>query len=92
MSILVDKNTKVICQGFTGNQGTFHSEQAIAYGTKMVGGTTPGKGGTTHLGLPVFDTVREAKRSTRRRRLARSMCRRPSPPTRSWKRSTRKFR
>ncbi len=60
MSILVDKNTKVICQGFTGNQGTFHSEQAIAYGTKMVGGTTPGKGGTTHLGLPVFDTVREA--------------------------------
>ena len=61
MSILVDKNTKVICQGFTGNQGTFHSEQAIAYGTKMVGGTSPGKGGSTHLGLPVFDTVREAK-------------------------------
>ena len=64
MSILVDKNTKVICQGFTGNQGTFHSEQAIAYGTKMVGGTSPGKGGTTHLGLPVFDTVREAKEAT----------------------------
>jgi succinyl-CoA synthetase alpha subunit len=64
MSILVDKNTRVICQGFTGNQGTFHSEQAIAYGTKMVGGTSPGKGGTTHLGLPVFDTVREAKRVT----------------------------
>jgi succinyl-CoA synthetase alpha subunit len=64
MSILVDKNTKVICQGFTGNQGTFHSEQAIAYGTKMVGGTSPGKGGTTHLGLPVFDTVREAKDAT----------------------------
>src|ERR1700740_3391581 len=61
MSILVDKNTKVICQGFTGNQGTFHSEAAIAYGTKMVGGTSPGKGGSTHLGLPVFDTVREAK-------------------------------
>jgi len=64
MSILVDKNTKVICQGFTGKQGTFHSEQAIAYGTKMVGGTTPGKGGTTHLGLPVFDTVREAREAT----------------------------
>jgi succinyl-CoA synthetase alpha subunit len=64
MSILVDKNTKVICQGFTGNQGTFHSEQAIAYGTKMVGGTSPGKGGSTHLGLPVFDTVREAREKT----------------------------
>ena len=64
MSILVDKNTAVICQGFTGKQGTFHSEQAIAYGTKMVGGTTPGKGGTTHLGLPVFDTVRQAKEAT----------------------------
>src|SRR5271155_4775962 len=61
MSILVDKNTKVICQGFTGNTGTFHSKQAIAYGTKMVGGTTPGKGGTTHLKLPVFDTVAEAR-------------------------------
>src|SRR6202012_2631764 len=61
MSILVDKNTKVICQGFTGNQGTFHSEAAIAYGTKMVGGTTPGKGGTTHLGLPGFDPLREWK-------------------------------
>ncbi|MGH6889751.1 MAG: succinate--CoA ligase subunit alpha [Rhizomicrobium sp.] len=64
MSILVDRNTRVICQGFTGRQGTFHSEQAIAYGTKMVGGVSPGKGGTTHLGLPVFDTVREARRST----------------------------
>lgn len=60
MSILVNKNTKVICQGFTGQQGTFHSEQAIAYGTKMVGGITPGKGGTTHLGLPVFNSVLEA--------------------------------
>jgi succinyl-CoA synthetase alpha subunit len=64
MSVLVDKNTRVICQGFTGAQGTFHSEQAIAYGTKMVGGVTPGKGGTMHIGLPVFDTVREAVRET----------------------------
>ncbi|MGH6792047.1 MAG: succinate--CoA ligase subunit alpha [Methyloceanibacter sp.] len=64
MSVLVDKNTRVICQGFTGAQGTFHSEQAIAYGTRMVGGVTPGKGGTTHLGLPVFDTVRDAVTAT----------------------------
>src|ERR687891_1742411 len=64
MSILVDKNTKVICQGFTGRNGTFHSEQAIAYGTQMVGGTSPGKGGSMHLGLPVFDTVAQARAET----------------------------
>ena len=60
MSILIDADTKVICQGFTGKNGTFHSEQAMLYGTKMVGGTSPGKGGSTHLGLPVFDTVAQA--------------------------------
>src|ERR1700726_34196 len=64
MSILVNKSTKVICQGLTGKNGTFHSEQAIAYGTKMVGGTSPGKGGSQHLGLPVFETVAEARDKT----------------------------
>src|SRR3954469_23687565 len=64
MSILIDNNTRVICQGFTGRNGTFHSEQAIAYGTKMVGGVSPGKGGQTHIGLPVFNTVVEAKQAT----------------------------
>ena len=64
MSILIDANTKVICQGFTGSQGTFHSEQAIAYGTQMVGGVTPGKGGQEHLGLPVFNTVADAVDAT----------------------------
>ena len=64
MSILIDKNTRVLCQGFTGKQGTYHSEQALAYGTKMVGGVTPGKGGTTHLNLPVFNTVRDAVDAT----------------------------
>ena len=64
MSIVVNKKTRVICQGITGNNGTFHTEQAIAYGTQMVGGVTPGKGGTKHIGLPVFDTVAEAREKT----------------------------
>lgn len=64
MSILIDKNTKVICQGFTGSNGTFHSAQAIEYGTHMVGGVTPGKGGSVHLDLPVFNTVKQAVKAT----------------------------
>ena len=82
MAILVDSNTKVICQGLTGAQGTFHTEQAIAYGTKMVGGVTPGKGGTKHLGIPVFDTVKEAVEKTaqtRQRSTCRPLCRRRNP-------------
>ena len=64
MSIIVDKNTRVICQGFTGSQGTFHSEQAIKYGTNLIGGVSPGKGGSSHLGLPVFDNVNDAIEKT----------------------------
>ena len=90
MAVLVDENTKVICQGITGSQGTFHSEQAIAYGTQMVGGVTPGRGGETHLGLPVFDTVGEAVEATGATASPPSMCRRRSRPTRSWRRSTPK--
>ena len=91
MSILVSAATKVICQGFTGAQGTFHSEQAIAYGTKMVGGVTPGKGGSRHLNLPVFDTVRDAKAKTGADASAIT-CRRRSRPTPLWRPSTRKSR
>ena len=91
MAVLVNKATKVICQGFTGSQGTFHSEQAIVYCTRMVGGVTPGKGGSTHLGLPVFNSVHDAMEQTAPMR-RRSMCRRPSPPTLSLRRSTPKSR
>ena len=86
MSILVNKNTKVICQGFTGKQGTFHSEQSIEYGTKIVGGVTPGRGGEKHLDLPVFDTVADAVREDRRHRQRDLRAGARSRPTRSSKR------
>ena len=92
MSVLIDASTKVICQGFTGAQGTFHSEQAIAYGTAMVGGVTPGKGGESHLGLPVFDTVKDARAGDRLRRLGDLRAGRRSRPTPSWRRSTPRCR
>ena len=84
MAVLVSKETKVICQGFTGSQGTFHSEQAIAYGTQMVGGVTPGKGGSIHLDLPVFDTVGMPLRKLAQTQPL-SMCRHPLPGKPFWK-------
>ena len=89
MSILVDKNTKVITQGMTGATGTFHTEQALAYGTQMVAGVTPGKGGTTHIGLPMYDTVAEAKPRPAPTPSVVYVPP-PSPPIRSWRRSTPK--
>ena len=88
MSILVNKNTRVIVQGFTGQQGTFHTEQSIKYGTKVVGGVTPGRGGEKHLNLPVFDTVADAVEEDRRHRQRHLRARGRSRPTRSSKRRT----
>ena len=87
MAILLDKSTRLIVQGLTGQEGTFHAKQAAAYGTQVVGGVTPGKGGTTHEGWPVFNTVADAVKAPARMRRS-SSCRRRSPPTRSWKRPT----
>ena len=91
MSILIDQNTRVLMQGITGSAGSFHAGQMLDYGTKLVAGVTPGKGGTNHLGLPVFDTVREAVARTGATRRS-SMCRRPSRPTRSSRPSTPRCR
>ena len=87
MSILIDEKSRVMVQGFTGDKGTFHAKEMIAYGTNVVGGVTPGKGGATHLGLPVFNTVKEAVRATGATAASPSS-RRPSAPTRSWRRPT----
>ena len=92
MSILVDKNTRLICQGITGKAGAFHAEQCQAYGTNLVGGVTPGRGGTTTLGVPVFDTCAEAVAGDRRQRHDDLRAARRSRPTRSWKPPTRASR
>ena len=84
MSVLVNKNTKVICQGFTGTHGTFHSEQALKYGTKLVGGVTPKKGGTKHLGLPVFNTVAEAKENTKTNATSEATAKSKADCSRNW--------